>query len=405
MIWSISWKNIWRNKVRSAVVLTAIALGLTAGIFSSAFFTGMVNQRVEQAISNEISHIQIHKEGFRETTELKYFISDAGEKADSIKMIPSVTGVSNRIVIYSMVASAETAAGVKITGIVPEDESKVTGIHKKMIDGAYFEGVKRNPVIIGKKLAEKLKVRVRSKVVITLQDMDKNITGGAFRVAGIFETANTGFDENNIYVRYSDLARLTDMPADACHEIAILINDNNQTLAVDDQVKKMFPALEVLNWKEISPEMSYLTEMMSLYNYIFIVIILFALLFGIINTMLMVVLERRKELGMLLAIGMSRIKVFMMIMLETVLLSLTGGVLGMIMGGLVSQYFGKTPINLSRWGEGYSQLGYDTVVYTHIESENFIVIAVMVIITGIIAALYPAYKALKYDPAEALRIE
>jgi ABC-type lipoprotein release transport system permease subunit len=405
MIWSISWKNIWRNKVRSGVILAAIALGLTAGIFSSAFFTGMVNQRVEQAISNELSHIQIHHKDFRKTTELKFYMTGVDEKADSIKNIDHVTGVSKRIVIYSMVASAETAAGVKITGVIPEDERKVTGLHEKIIDGAYFEGVKRNPVVIGKKLAEKLKIKVRSKVVITLQDMDKNITGGAFRVVGIFETANTGFDENNIYVRYSDLSRLTDMPPDVCHEIAILIDDNNQTVAVDDQVKKMFPDLEVLNWKEISPEMSYLTEMMNLYNYIFIVIILFALLFGIINTMLMVVLERRKELGMLLAIGMSRVRVFMMIMLETVLLSLTGGVLGIILGGLVSGYFGKNPINLSRWTEGYSQLGYDTIVYTHIETDNYIVITIMVIITGIVAALYPAYKALKYDPAEALRIE
>jgi ABC-type antimicrobial peptide transport system permease subunit len=119
----------------------------------------------------------------------------------------------------------------------------------------------------------------------------------------------------------------------------------------------------------------------------------------------MVVLERRKELGMLLAIGMSKTRVFLMIMLETVLLSLSGGVLGIILGGMVSGYFGKTPINLSRWAEGYSQLGYDTIVYTHIESDNYIIITVMVIITGIIAALYPAYKALKYDPAEALRIE
>ena len=172
-----------------------------------------------------------------------------------------------------------------------------------------------------------------------------------------------------------------------------------------EKMKKQFPNLEVLNWKEISPEMSYMTEMMDLYNYIFIVIILFALLFGIINTMLMVVLERRKELGMLLAIGMSKGRVFSMIMLETVLLSLTGGLVGILMGWAVSAYFGTTPINLSMWAEGYSQLGYDTMVYTSIEPAQFAVIAVMVTFTGIIAALYPAYKALKYDPAEALRIE
>ncbi|MCD6596822.1 MAG: ABC transporter permease, partial [Bacteroidales bacterium] len=305
MIWSISWKNIWRSKVRSIVVITAIALGLTAGIFSSAFFTGMVNQRINQAISNEISHIQIHNPDFKETTELSSYIPGANRIYNKIKTNPDVLGVSKRIIIYSMAASAETASGVKITGIDPADESMVSGISSKMIDGKYFEGVKRNPVVIGKKLAEKLKIKVRSKIVITLQDMDKNITGGAFRVAGIYETANTGFDENNIYVRDTDLARLINLPDDVCHEIAILVNDNEISMVVDEEMKKQFPNLEVLNWKEISPEMSYMTEMMDLYNYIFIIIILFALLFGIINTMLMVVLERRKELGMLLAIGMS----------------------------------------------------------------------------------------------------
>lgn len=405
MIWSISWKNIWRSKVRSIVVITAIALGLTAGIFSSAFFTGMVNQRINQAISNEISHIQIHNPDFKESTELSSYITGVNRIYDKIKTNPDVLGVSKRIIIYSMTASAETASGVKITGIDPADESMVTGISSKIIDGKYFEGVKRNPVVIGKKLADKLKIKVRSKIVITLQDMDKNITGGAFRVAGIYETANTGFDENNIYVRDTDLERLTNLPDDVCHEIAILVNDNEISMVVDEEMKKQFPDLEVLNWKEISPEMSYMTEMMDLYNYIFIIIILFALLFGIINTMLMVVLERRKELGMLLAIGMSKGRVFSMIMLETVLLSLTGGVVGILMGWTVSAYFGTTPINLSMWAEGYSQLGYDTMVYTSIEPAQFAVIAVMVIFTGIIAALYPAYKALKYDPAEALRIE
>ena len=405
MIWSISWKNVWRNKVRSSVVMTAIGLGLTAGIFSSAFFTGMVNQRIKQAISNEISSIQIHDPKFKETTELVNFMSDAPDISDKIQKLDNIAGVSNRIIIYSMVSSAETATGVKITGIDPNQENQVTGINSKIVDGKYFEGVSRNPVVIGKKLAEKLKVKVRSKIVITLQDMDKNITGGAFRIAGIYETPNTGFDESNVFVRSSDLLQLTGMPPGAAHEIAILVNDNEEAFSIDQKIKKMFPDKEVLNWKEISPEMSYMTEVMGFYNYIFIIIILFALLFGIINTMLMVVLERRKEIGMLLAIGMSRLKVFGMVMLETVLLSLSGGLVGILLGALIAKHFETNAIDLSMWAEGYSQLGYDTLVYTSIDPGHYIVIAIMVIMTGIIAAIYPAYKALKYDPAEALRIE
>jgi ABC-type antimicrobial peptide transport system permease subunit len=130
-----------------------------------------------------------------------------------------------------------------------------------------------------------------------------------------------------------------------------------------------------------------------------------ALLFGIINTMLMVVLERTKELGMLMAIGMNRFRVFRMIVLETVLLTLVGGVTGTLAGSAISKYFETHAIDMSLWAEGYSQLGYDTLVYASIDVSLMISVIIMVIITGIIAAIYPAYKALKHDPAEALRIE
>ncbi|HJN06034.1 MAG TPA: FtsX-like permease family protein, partial [Bacteroidales bacterium] len=137
----------------------------------------------------------------------------------------------------------------------------------------------------------------------------------------------------------------------------------------------------------------------------FIIIILMALLFGIINTMLMVVMERTKEIGMLMAIGMNKIKVFSMIVFESVMLSLTGGIVGIIIGA-ISAKFGEThPIDLSIWAQGYQQLGYDAFVYTSLDPEMLINVTVLVILTGIIAAIYPAYKALKNDPADALRIE
>ena len=130
-----------------------------------------------------------------------------------------------------------------------------------------------------------------------------------------------------------------------------------------------------------------------------------ALLFGIINTMLMVVMERTKEIGMLMAIGMNKIKVFSMIVFESVMLSLTGGIVGIIIGA-ISAKFGEThPIDLSIWAQGYQQLGYDAFVYTSLDPEMLINVTVLVILTGIIAAIYPAYKALKNDPADALRIE
>ncbi|MBC8319424.1 MAG: ABC transporter permease [Bacteroidetes bacterium] len=406
MLLSISWRNIWRNKVRSLVIIFSVALGIFAGVLAGAFFKGLANQRIQKVINTELSFMQIHNPGFEQSSDFANFIGNAQNIEDSLLKIPNITGVTRRMIVQGMAASAETAAGVLISGVFPKDEKTVTTISKKIIDGEYFDGIKRNPVVIGKKLAEKLNVKVRSKIVITIQDIENNITSGAFRVAGIFSTDNNMFDESNIYVRFNDIQKLTNFPVNATHEIAININDDENLSGILASVKELTGnKLDVKTWKELSPEMSYLTESMDMFMYIFIIIILLALLFGIINTMLMVVMERTKEIGMLMAIGMNKLRVFSMIVLESVLLSLTGGVVGIIIGAISSKIGETHPIDLSMWAQGYQQLGYDAFVYTQLDPSMLIKITILVIITGVIAAIYPAYKALKNDPADALRIE
>jgi ABC-type lipoprotein release transport system permease subunit len=304
-----------------------------------------------------------------------------------------------------MIASAETASGVKISGITPENERVVSNLYSKLIEGDYFEEKRRNPIIIGRKLADKLNVKLGSKVVLTLQDIDNNITAGAFRIVGIFNTENNIFDESNVFVLDRSIRNLMNLPENASHEIAILVDNNENVSGVQDSIKKEFSKLEVMSWLELSPEMSYLNEAMDLMMYIFIIIILFALLFGIINTMLMAVLERVKEIGMLMAIGMNKLRVFMMIVIETILLALTGGVFGIILGSLVSKYFETHKIDLTVWGDAYSDIGYGSFTYTSLDTTLLINVTILVVLTGILASLYPAYKALKNDPADALRTE
>ncbi|NOX84467.1 MAG: ABC transporter permease [Chlorobi bacterium] len=405
MLFSLSWRNVWRNKVRSAVIIFSVAVGIFAGMYSTAFFKGMADQRIRKVIDTELSYIQIHKKDFRETSDFKIFMPGTDNLVEKIAKIPHVTGVSSRIVAQAMIASAETATGVILKGVNTDKEIKVTNLQDRIIDGKYFDGIKRNPVVIGKKLAEKLNVRVRSKVVITLQDMDNNITSGAFRVVGIYSTNDNMYDEANVFVRFSDLQQLIDFPENAANEIVINLEGNKYMPEVITKVKEIAGDYEVLDWKQLSPEMDYLIEAMDMYMYIFIIIILLALLFGIINTMLMVVMERTKEIGMLMAIGMNKFRIFSMIVLESVMLSLTGGVAGVIIGGLASKWGETHPVDLSWWAQGYEQLGYDAFVYTHIEPVMMVNVTLLVILTGIIAALYPAYKALKNDPADALRME
>lgn len=411
MIVSLSWRNVWRSKLRSSVIIIAITLGICAGIFSAAFYKGMAEQRINKAIKSELSYIQIHDAEFRNTNEIHDFISESDKLYNELSQISGVSGVSNRIIIYSMASSAETGSGVKIIGIEPENERLTTNIHEKLLEGNYFEGKnkkgdpQKNQLVIGEKLAKKLKVKLNSKVVITVLDVDNNIAYGAYRIVGIFNTINNNFDEGTIFVKNKDLTKLINLPANTCHEIAISLENGDDLNLIKSKIEEKTAGLEVKTWLELSPEMSYLSEGMDVLMYLFIIIILFALLFGIVNTMLMVVLERVKEIGMLMAVGMSRLRIFLMILLETVFLSITGGVVGVILGLLISKHFETNAIDLSIVGEGFTEMGYDPFVYTSIDYPLLVNVTILVILTGVIASIYPAIKALKQDPSEALRSE
>lgn len=404
MISSFAWRNLWRNKLRSLIIIAAVTLGIFAGIFLTAFTNGMINARIQSIISTEMSHIQIHQPGFLDNDQFSLLIENVDSIVNLVRETPEVVAVSKRIIINSMVASAETGTGVKITGIDPANENKVTDLSSKIITGKYLNSTDRNPVVISESLSQKLKVGLKNKIIITVQDVNKNITGGAFRVVGIYRTDNMMFDETNVFVRGTDLSRLTGLSGKETHEIAVLL-DKNETSKTVKALSEKLPGLEVRAWQQLSPEAGYLVSAMNQYMFIFIIVILIALCFGIINTMLMVIMERIHELGMLMAIGMNKIRVFNMIMLETVFLSLTGGIAGLIIGYVAISYFARAGINLFFWKEAFAELGYSSLVYPVIDSKTMVLTAIMVIFAGLISALYPAYKALKLNPSEAIRTQ
>ncbi|TKG93680.1 ABC transporter permease [Puteibacter caeruleilacunae] len=405
MIQSIAWRNIWRSPLRSGIIIAAISVGMAAGMFSATFTKGWMNQRLEAGIETEASHIRIQAPLFDENYDLKEYIPDTESLITSLSSIDHVNGVSPHLVIQSMIASAETGTGVKIVGIDATAEKSVTNLYSKLGEGKYLEGIKRNPIVIGRNLAKKLKVKLRSKVVITVQDADGNITGGAFRVSGIFDITNGMYEEGNVFVRKEDLARLVNMKSSTTHEILVHLDDTELIDEMAIQLKSQYPELKVQSWKESMPELGYINEIGNLYTYIFVIIILLALGFGIVNTMMMVILERIKEIGMLMAVGMSKLRVFSMLMLETVMLTLTGGVLGILIGLWATYLTMENGIDLSMYSEGLENFGYSPMVYPVLEMESIIVIILLVIATGIIASIYPARKALKYNPADAIRTD
>ncbi|MBX2942577.1 MAG: ABC transporter permease [Cyclobacteriaceae bacterium] len=401
MIAIIAWRNVWRNKGRSLVVIGAMVIGIWALTFAGGFMQSFLTSYIQSAIRHETSNGQVHHPEFTQDYDIQYYIKDYQSILGFLKQTHAVEFVTTRSLVNGMISSSRQATGVKIIGINPEEEAKVTELNTLISEGAYFEGISSNPVLIGDKLAEKLKVNVRSKVVLTFQDMEGNITAGSFKVAGILDASSVAISESSAYVLKSDLNRLLNI-GDNIHEIAYTTVVGTDDEALAKKIQSNFESDKVESWKEISPALVFMEQMMAATLKILIIIIMSALAFGIVNTMLMAVLERIRELGMLMALGMKRAKVFLMIMVETIYLSTVGGPVGLFIGYATVSYLGKVGIDLTDYSEGLEAIGYNSILYPLLQPMDYIQIMIGIILTAFLASIYPAWKAIKLKPIDAL---
>ena len=402
MISVIAWRNIWRHRIRSLVIICAAALGLWGGIFILGLSKGISLQRKEDVIKSQLSHIQIHNPKYLEEKEIKYFIEEGGQLISYMQNHELVEAATGRVIVNGMAASATGATGVMIYGIIPEYEKYVTNMYSKIAEGNYFEDKVRNPIVIGKELAKKRNLKLKSKIILTFQDTSGNLISAAFKVAGIYKTISPKFDESVVFTLASDLGKLTSTE-NYYQEIAIILGPHANLDFTANTFKSNYPGLKIRTWKDISPELKYIDEMLDLNLYIIIGIILLALTFGLINTMLMAVLERVHELGMLMAIGMNKLKLFFMILFETSYLAFTGGLLGMILAYSTNAYFQKNGIDLSFVQQGFEEFGMSPVIYPVLEFSYYPILAIMIFVFAVISAIYPAIKALQLKPSEAIR--
>lgn len=398
MIAKIAWKNIWRNRLRSSVVIIAIAMGVWAVLFLNSLTSGITRAYINDAVNYNLSHIQIHNPDYLDERKLSNDMPVSFQRLDTIE---SIKYWSDRMLVDGMVSSSKGAQGVTIRGVNLEKENNIIQLASLVVDGDYLSDQGRNPVLIGKKLAEKLGVKIRQKIVLTFQSKNGDIVAGSFRIQGIYKAKNAQIESSNLYVRKSDLARIAEV--ETTHEVAILLDNMESVEAIEQELKSDFPKQSVQTFKEISPDMDLYDSQIKVSQMIIMVIVMLALIFGIINTMMMAVLERIRELGMLMAIGMNKVKVFLMIVLETIMLGIVGAPLGMLLGWLTLQYFGKHGIDLSNYSAGMREFGMSEMLYPYLEQGTFIELAVAVFVTAFLASLYPALKAIRLRPVEAIR--
>jgi len=403
MIVQMAWRNIWRNKMRSLVIALSVAIGLFAGLAVLALHKGMLKSRVRTVIDAEVSHIQIHHPEFKKDFEPQFTIGGKDQILENIRSSDLVKALAPRSVTQAMLATTAGSAGVQVNGIVPGPENEVSRLDRKIREGNGFSQHKKNEILIGRKLADKMKLRPGSRLVLTFTDTGASIVSAAFRITGIYQTDNAPLDERNVYVNMNDLNELLGIGS-SFHEIAILLKNDHDLATAQEELKNRYPGELVESWKEISPETELMVSTMDYYMFIIIGIIMLALAFGIINTMLMAILERTGEIGMMVALGMNRPRLFSLVLLETIFLTTIGIPLGLLIAWLATGYFNKTGIDTSSFaGETMSSFGFSSIIYPEFPVEELPVVLTIVIITALFSSILPALKSGRLQPVEALR--
>ena len=401
-LFKIAWRNVWRNKLRSLTVIVSMVLGLWSGLFAVSMMLGLNDQRMDSAINSYLSHIQVHHPSFSENFDLEHTVLGCDSLQNFLKSAEGIKYFSSRTIVSAMASTAHCSEGVRLIGINPDAEKNITNVHQSMVKGSYFNSVKSKPAIIGEKLAEKLQLDIKKKIYLTFVDENGNQQRLKLKVEGLFKTASSLFDRTNIYMKQQDLQKILN-DISAIHEIGIICQDLALVNNMAEVINVESPKNKAETWGQIAPELGFAQEIMGSVIYIFMGIILIALSFGIINTMLMAVLERKKELGMLMSVGLNKRKVFLMVVFETIFISLVAAPIGIILSYLFISYFGTHGIDLSSVGEGLEELGIGTRVFTKLSSENYINITILTLIVTFLSSLIPARRALKLNPAEAVR--
>jgi ABC-type lipoprotein release transport system permease subunit len=384
------------------VIMTSVATGLWAGVSLMAFYYGVGERQVESAISVETSHLQLHHPRFKEDYDLRFSIPDEEEIRVALSRDPRVMSLAPRTLVTAMVSTASGSRGANVFGIDPAAERTTTSIAQKMIFGHYIDASEPYGVVVGERLMKKLKLKPKGKLIVTFNDTQSEITAGAFKVCGVFRTENSPFDEQTVFVNRTTLNRLAGTEG-KFNELAVLLKPGIEPDSVRNELLKRFPEVKTETWRTLSPETDYVVSVVDEMIYIFMAIIFLGIGFGIVNTMLMSTLERQREIGMLMALGMNKGRLFIMVVYETVMLVLAGAPAGLIAAAGTVEWLHRKGISFERFKDVFSNFGYAHTVYPTLELRHYLTVSVMVIVTSLLASLIPAYRALQIRPGDAIR--
>lgn len=389
----LSWKNIMRRKRRSILLMAIIAVGVFAGTFVVAFINGWMQSGIDEHLRMQTSHLQIHAKGYNDTNDIGSYM-EKGEVEKVVSNCNGIAKVSYRLKVNALLTTAETGVGVVLIGVDADDEKEVSDIHRTIDkgEGDFLADGTTHPIVISRNTAEALNAHLNSKILVTLQDTNGNMQEIMLRVGGIFHTYSKRFDSSTAYILRDDMLPYMSLPQSAVHEAAIRLKDFESCKATQDSLAAASRDFDVKRWDEIYPLMEVLSAWREISNVILLIIFFSALAFGIMNFMLMSVMERKSELNMLRHIGVSQRRMTYMILAETLSLISIGTVAGSLLCLSATAYFSKHGIDISFLLDNV-RYGFSPIIYPKMVVSNLVEIVILVFVTGTFSSITPVKKA------------
>jgi ABC-type lipoprotein release transport system permease subunit len=401
IILRLAWRNLWRNYRRTLIMLAAIAVGVWAMIFMTALMRGMVDNMVEDGISAIPGHVQIHNPRFRDDPTVSNMIAPPDENLLEVLNRPEVVAWATRIRVPAVISSERDTRGVTLVGVEPELERDISFVADDVTEGRFLESRDDRGLVVGRKLVEKLETGLGKRVVIMSQDRQNEIVDRGFRIVGIFDSKLGQFEEGFVFGGEGAIQDLLGV-GDAISEVAILGTDYRDVGGLLEMVANAAgPGLEVLPWNKLDPYLGSMLVMMDGFVVVWIVVVFLALSFGLVNTLVMAVFERVREIGLMLALGMTPRGIRSQILAESFLLLVIGLAVGNLAAWATIEPLAGG-IDVSIVGEGMEYFGSSSVIYPALYLKDVVLANVIVIVLGFLASLAPAWRASQLDPVRAI---
>ncbi len=397
VILQLSLRNILRYKRRNLMLFAAIAVAVAFVSASNTLIRGFQVNMQDAAISNLTGHMKVHQPGYREDPT----IANAFELAEDFEPdVPAedLLGWAPRILVPAVIMSERETRGIQLVGVDPAAEH-ISFLGDAAIDGKRLAGVNDGGVLIGAELAHQLETKVGRRLVINTQGADGLARERGFRIIGTYDVDGTGLEKIYVFAGLATIQQLLD--STGVTEVSVRLREEPSSWGIKDQLIDFFIGLEVLNWRELNPQAAVMDVAANSAVFIWFALMMSALIFGLMNTLIASVMERVKEFGLLRAVGMDNKLVVCQVVVESTILMIIGVSVGLSAGYLIYLAL-EDGLDLSAFAEGMEGFGGSVLVPVLIPWD-VVLVALLSLSLGIVASLYPAWRAVKIAPLNAMR--